>query len=68
MDSMDTSAFVLVDSMANFAKKKIKITMIRMSAKQAITTAMNTQHALILPTDFSANVISDSMEMEKRIA
>ena len=68
MDSMDINAFVLDGSMVNFVKKKTKITTIRMSAKQAITTAMNTQHALILPTDFSANVISDSMEMEKRIA
>ena len=68
MDSMDTSAFVLVDSMVNFAKKKIKITMIRMSAKQAITIVMNTRHALILPMGFNANVILDSMEMEKRIA
>ena len=68
MDSMDINAFVLVGSMVNSVKKKIQITTIQMSAKQAITTAMNTQHALILPTGFSANVILDSMEMEKRIA
>lgn len=65
---MDINAFVLVGSMVNFVKKKTKITTIQMSAKQAITTVMNTRHALILPTDFSANVILDSMEMGKLIA
>lgn len=65
---MDINALVLVGSMVNFVKKKTKITTIQMSAKQAITTVMNTRHALILPTDFSANVILDSMEMGKLIA
>ena len=65
---MDINAFVLVGSMVNFVKKKTKITTIQMSVKQAITTVMNTRHALILPTDFSANVILDSMEMGKLIA
>ena len=68
MDFMDINAFVLVGSMVNSVKRKTKITTIRMSVKLAITTVMNTRHALILPTDFSANVILDSMEMEKRIA
>ena len=65
---MDINAFVLVGSMVNFVKKKTKITTIQMSAKLAITTVMNTRPALILPTDFSANVILDSMEMGKLIA
>ena len=65
---MDINAFVLVGSMVNSVKKKTKITMIQMSARQVITTVMNTRHALILPTGFSANAILDSMEMEKHIA
>ena len=68
MDSMDTSASVLVNSTVNFAKTRIKITMTQPSMRQAIMIVMNTRHALILPMVFNANVILDSMEMEKRTA
>jgi len=68
MDSMDITAFVLGGLMANSVKKRTEITTIPMSVRQAITTVMNMRHVLILPMVSSANVILDSMEMEKRIA
>ena len=68
MDSMDINVFVLVGSMVNSVKKRTEITTIPMSVRQVITTVMNMRHALILRMGSSANVILDSMEMEKRIA
>ena len=68
MDSMDINAFVLVGSMVNSVKMRTEITTIPMSVRRVITTVMNMRHALILPMVSSANVISDSTEMEKRIA